>query len=330
MPCCLSRTAICAIATLRGRASSAHGVADHRVGPPERAAELIPAARQAGIGDDGAGHVFVPHRQGPRVHVGQHPPGDIGVRVHQDDGPGRGDRPVGPGGCLPDRGHARAIGQQQLGQLLAAAFPGRGVLALLQDVAARGRRRELVDEIEHGFGERRQDIRPDLEGQRGGRDVPPGGACAELVGGEQAGEVRAGVPLTAADLLEDDLDRLRAFEPVDPGRRPAVLGHVEEPVDEQLGGLVHSVRIVVEEGGVLGPAVGEQVPHVGDQLRQPAVEGKLQFRPALLRVRGHRLFRRAPSHCRADVVFWPFARFRTSSPRFGLYGGDNFQVQESL
>ena len=124
--------------------------------------------------------------------------------------------------------------------------------------------------------------------------MPPGGPGAELVGGEQAGQVLAGLPLAAADLLEHDLDRLRALEPVDPGRRPAVLGHVEEPVDEQFGGLLHPVRVLVEERGVLRPAVGEQIPHLGDQLRQSAVEGKLQLRPPMRRVRGHLLSRVLP------------------------------------
>jgi len=234
-------------------------VADHRPGAAQRLRQAGPAARAGRVGHDRAELVAAADREARTVQPGQERLPDRVLGVDEDHGGLARQHPAGPHRGQPYRRQVGPARQQQVDELVAAAFPLRHRLRLLPHVPAGGRGRELVHEGEYRLGQRDQPGRLDRVLEGGPRHVPPGDPPTDLVSGEQSRQILALPALHAADALEQRDVRRRL---VRVAGRLLGLGQLDQPGQERLRGRAHLGLLVREELGVLRPLRAELLPNL--------------------------------------------------------------------
>jgi hypothetical protein len=247
-----------------------HRVTDDRAGATEEIGEPLPTAGPGRVRDDRAEHRAPANEQARIIQPGQHALRES-IVFEQDNCDLLRQRPPG---TVRGRAYGRGvgpIGQQELDELVAEAFPSGDRLGLLDDETARRCGRQPVDEDEHGLGQGGQAGRCDADVQRRLGHVVPGDTCAELIRRQQRGELAALLPLHPADFLEQ-LDLRPEFGAVREraGRR---LGDFDQHFHESLGRHDHFVLLDVEELGVIGPFLAEQLPNFDHDGGQPVDQG---------------------------------------------------------
>ncbi|MFC7657771.1 hypothetical protein ACFQV8_16875 [Pseudonocardia benzenivorans] len=237
-----------------------HGHPDDGTRPAQGQPQPPPQPGTRRVGHDRTQQRRPAEHEARRVHPGQRAVPDGVVALDEHDAQLVGDGPAGAGGGGTHGRLVGPVGEQQPDELVAQPFAGRGLLRLLEDVAARRRGRQLVDEEEDGLGERGQRPRfdPHLDGRRG--DVVPAHPGADLVGAQQRGEVATLAPLDAPDLLE----QLGAHA-VLAARCPR---HGDEPAHRGVGRHGHLDVVLVEEGRVVRPLLPQRCAHLGQQRRE--------------------------------------------------------------
>ena len=262
----VSRAAISARRQAAGQELGGHRGADGGVRPAQQTGERRPLRRARPAGHDRPDQRGTADRQATGRRAGTAPRRArrvVGLDEHHRHLVRH--RPVGATGGRAHRRRVRGLGEHEVDELLAVTLAQRAGLLLLEHVAVRRGRGELVDEEEHRLGERRQRVRGELHLERRRRDVTPEDPDPDLIDREQIGQIPALAPLRPAEVLEE-LPLTRTID-------RAVVGDRDDPAQDRTDPRRHLLLVGSEELRVVRHPGRECLTHVHHQIGDTAPDG---------------------------------------------------------